>query len=551
MISMPAVNVIKQDLEVLVGLQMTLEEIRKTIESLAGEVEGISGDEITIKFEPIRPDLFSVEGIARAMRGLLEIEVGLKKYKVKKAAHELIVEKSVDAVRPVIVGAFVRDVRFNDYMVRSIMDFQEKIHATLGRNRKKVSIGVHDASNVRPPFRYKAVDPESVMFVPLGMGRELDLSEVLAKHEKGMEFAWILKGQKSYPLLTDKDDKVLSFPPIINGELTRVSGSTTDLFIDVTGLDEAACSTALTILCCAFVDRGASVEAINVSSGGRKSQTPSMDCDRMTVKMPFVRRLLDPGLRPEACVRALKKLRHDAAYGKKGDAIKVEVPAYRSDILHPADIVEDVAMGLGYDSFAPILPDAGTLASRTSASVATQAVVSSLIGLGFTEIVTLILTDKDTAASKMKVKAEQVALKNPFTIEHTHLRSSLLPSALQVISLNRRRDMPIKVFEVGRCVIPSKKRPNEINRLCGAMMHPKAGFTECKSIVESVLRDLGLKMTLKERDHPTFIAGRCASVVIDGEEIGLFGELHPDVLVAFELPAPVAAFELDMQALSK
>jgi phenylalanyl-tRNA synthetase beta chain len=232
---MPAIKVIRQDLEGLVGLQLTLEEVRGTIESLAGEVEGASGDEITLKFEPIRPDLFSVEGIARAMRGMLEVEVGLKRYEVKGAKHGLFVDGSIGPVRPVIVGTFVRDVRFDDYMIRSIMDFQEKIHATLGRNRKKVSIGVHDASRVKPPFTYKAVEPGSATFVPLGMGREFDLNEILSKHEKGIEFSWILKGQRAYPLLVDAEENVLSFPPIINGELTRVSGSTTDLFIDVTG----------------------------------------------------------------------------------------------------------------------------------------------------------------------------------------------------------------------------------------------------------------------------------------------------------------------------
>jgi phenylalanyl-tRNA synthetase beta chain len=548
---MPALKVIKQDLEALVGLQMTVEEARKTIESLAGEVEGVSGDEITVKFEPIRPDLFSVEGIARAMRGLLEIETGIKHYKVKKGSHELIVEKSVEPVRPVIVGAFVHDVKFDDYMVRSIMDFQEKIHATLGRNRKKVSIGVHDSARIHPPFKYKAVDPESVTFVPLGMGRELDMAEILRKHEKGLEFAWILEGKKAYPLLVDKDENVLSFPPIINGELTKVSESTTDLFIDVTGLDRSACSNALTILCCALVDRGATLESIEVSQGGNRSSTPSMQGERMNVQVSYARRLLDPGLKPEDCVHALKKLRFGAEYDKKKDSLDLEVPAYRSDILHPADVVEDIAIGLGYDSFAPILPKAGVLASSGSYSMTTRAMVSSLIGLGFIEIVTLILTDEVSSVSKARTDGERVPLLNPFTSEQTHLRSSLLPSVLQVISLNRRRDMPIKLFEVGRCVIPSKGKPNEASHLCGALMHPKAGFTECKSIVEALLRDLGLKMEVKGRDHPTFVPGRCASLWVDGNEIGLFGEVHPDVLVAFELPSPAAAFEIDVQALSK
>jgi phenylalanyl-tRNA synthetase beta chain len=547
---MPAVKVIKQDLEGLVGLQMTLDEIRSTIESLAGEVEGASGDEITLKFEPIRPDMFSVEGIARAMRGMLEVEVGLKRYEVKGAKHALVVDGSVGPVRPVIVGAFVREVRFDDYMIRSIMDLQEKLHATLGRNRKKVSIGVHDASRIKPPFKYKAVDPESVTFVPLGTGRELDLNEILSKHEKGIEFSWILKGQRAYPLLVDADGNVLSFPPIINGELTRVSGSTTDLFIDVTGLDEGACSTALTILCCAFADRGARIEAVEVSAGGKKRVTPDMKPRKGVVEMSYVRKLLDPDLGPKECVRALERLRHGAVFDKKKERFEVQIAPYRSDVLHPADLVEDVAMGIGYDRFAPVLPKAGVMASKDRSTAISRAAVSSLVGLGFTEIVTLVLTDKATRA-KARAEDDMVPLLNPFTVEHTHLRGSLLPSVLQVVSLNRRRDMPIKVFELGLCVHPSKVKPREGYSLCGITMHPKAGFTECKSVVETLLRDLGLSPDMRERDHTTFIPGRCASILIDEKDIGYLGEVHPDVLVAFELPAPAIAFEIDMRALSK
>ena len=548
---MPSIKIIRPDLEALVGIPMTREEIIGTVEALAGEVEGFSGDEITIKFEPVRPDLFSVEGIARALRGYLEIETGLKRYQINQGSHQLIVEKSVSDIRPVIVGGFVRGLRFDDYLVRSFMDFQEKIHSTLGRNRKKVSIGVHDASRVSPPFRYKGVDPESVRFVPLGMEKGLTLSEILQRHEKGIEFRWILDGMKRYPLLVDKNENVLSFPPIINGELTRVCESTTDIFIDVTGLDSYACSKVLTILCCAFADRGGKLESIQVCNGNDVVYTPVMHPARMRVSLQDVRRTLDPELRPDTCIRALKKLGHDARYNEGESMLEVEIPAYRCDILHAVDLIEDIAIGMGYDSFPPLLPGAGVMGMKSPQSSMINAVASSLTGLGFTEITTLTLTSEDASRLNARVQGEHISILNPLITEYTHLRRSLMPGLFQILSLNRRREMPIRIFEIGRCAIPGQDKPQERIHLCGAVMHPKAGFTECKSTVESVFRDLGVRISIEAHDDPVFIPGRSAEILLNHSAAGVFGEVHPEVLVRFDLPAPVIAFEIDLDEIMK
>jgi len=72
----------------------------------------------------------------------------------------------------------------------------------------------------------------------------------------------------------------------------------------------------------------------------------------------------------------------------------------------------------------------------------------------------------------------------------------------------------------------------------------KANFTECKSLVETVLRECGCKPVIKEKRHVAFIDGRCASMLKNDMEIGVFGELHPKTIQAFHLEHPMIAFEL-------
>jgi phenylalanyl-tRNA synthetase beta chain len=152
----------------------------------------------------------------------------------------------------------------DDYTVKSVMDVQEKLHLTHGRYRMKVAIGVHDLDRVEPPFTYKAVDPASVSFVPLDMTEELNLREILAKHPKGRDYAWCLEGKKKYPIFIDKNNNVLSFPPIINGELTRLTENTRNLFIEMTGTDQQAVDAALNIVSASLADRGGRLQTVEI-----------------------------------------------------------------------------------------------------------------------------------------------------------------------------------------------------------------------------------------------------------------------------------------------
>ncbi|HEX9907389.1 MAG TPA: phenylalanine--tRNA ligase subunit beta, partial [Thermoplasmata archaeon] len=222
---MPVINFSYSDLCELIGRDVSRDVLRERIPMLGADLQMMDddSDEMSFEFFPDRPDLYSVEGIARALRAFLEFEPGLRSYGVGESDVELKVDPWVDEVRPYIWSALVEGNEITDHLIRSMMDLQEKLHLTLGRNRKKVAIGIHDFQTVKPPFTYTAVEPEGIRFVPLQGTRSMTPAEILREHDKGTAYAFVLEGKNRYPMIMDKDGIVLSFPPIINGITTAIT----------------------------------------------------------------------------------------------------------------------------------------------------------------------------------------------------------------------------------------------------------------------------------------------------------------------------------------
>ena len=252
---MPTTEFAFQELCTLLGRQVRPDEVRDSISMLGVDVERIDNEKIVMEVFPNRPDMLGIEGFARALKGVMDIDTGLPEFQTGDSGITLFVESSVKDVRPYISAGVVRDISLTEGHLVSLMNIQEKLHITHGRNRKKVAIGVHDLSKVTPPFTYKATGPEEISFVPLDSEVRMNLSEILKKHPKGMTYAGLLKGFNKYPVIIDKNGDVLSFPPIINGERTRLSDRTRDIFIDVTGTDRKAVDSAMNILVAGLLDR--------------------------------------------------------------------------------------------------------------------------------------------------------------------------------------------------------------------------------------------------------------------------------------------------------
>lgn len=508
---------------------------------IGGDFDKLEEDEISIEFFPNRPDLTSVEGIARAARAFFGFETGLKKYNVTKSDVTLNVDPSVKKVRPYVTAALVKNVKMTDELIASLMDLQEKLHFGLGRNRKKAAIGVHNFEPITPPFTYKTVDPDSVQFIPLAKDEYMTLSEILKKHEKGIDYAHLMEGFDQYPLILDTYNNVLSFPPIINGILTEVTPYTTEIFIEVTGTDRKTINYALNIVTTALAERGGEILTTTIHDEGKTLITPDFTPVKRTISPHYVNKILGTSLKEKEIKESLQKMGHNCSdIGK--EKIEVEIPTWRADILHDIDIVEDVAVGYGFDRFETDFPKALTFGIPLPHHNLFKSLRNIMIGLGFNEVTTFTISNEKDEFTKMGLETRRIVeIENPIGEEYSTLRTSLLPSLLKILKENRHHPLPQQIFELG--IVVDEHAKNHYN-LASVKIDAKASFTESKSIVEAILRDIGFSYSIKEKNHPAFIEGRCASITKNEKEIGFFGELHPKTIQTFELEHPIIAFEI-------
>ncbi|MEF8848182.1 MAG: phenylalanine--tRNA ligase subunit beta [Candidatus Thermoplasmatota archaeon] len=541
---MPVVTFEFDDFINLLGYEISKKKLVEKIPMIGADLDKVEGNEINIEFFPNRPDLTSVEGIVRAARSFLDFEKGMKKYPLEKSDITLNVEPSVKKVRPYISTALVKNVTMNDRLIASLMQLQEKLHFGLGRNRQKVAIGVHNYEPIKPPFLYKAVDPDSLQFVPLGKIESMTLSKILRKHEKGKEYRHILEGFKKHPIILDSNDNVLSYPPIINGILTEVTPFTKDLFIDVTGTDKKAVNYALNIVVTALAERDGKLYSTQVKDVEDDFFTPDLKTDKKDISVEYVNKILGTDMDKQKVIESLEKMGYKTTQ-KNNRTIKVEIPPWRSDILHEIDLVEDVAIGYGFQNFEYDLPKSMTFGKNLPDHNLHETLRTTMIGLGFNEVNTFTITNERDEYKKFGLKEEEkrVRIKNPIGEEYTCIRTNLLPSLMKILKKNRHHNLPQKIFELGIVV---EDGVHNTYHLSAAKIDAKANFTECKSIVEAVLNEIDIDYKLENGQHPGFIKGRCALIKRSDKdkEIGIFGELHPKTITEFELSHPTIAFEL-------
>ncbi len=541
---MPVINFSYSDLCDLIGQEVPREVLRQRLPLLGADMKSLddSSDDASFEFFPSRPDNYSVEGIARSLRAFLGFEPGLRSYAVGESDVDLHVDQSVNEVRPFIWSALVEGNEITDPLIRSMMDLQEKLHLTVGRNRKKVAIGIHDFRTVAPPFTYKAVLPDEISFVPLQGSTRMTPAEILKDHDKGKAYAFVLEGKKRYPIIVDRNGEVLSFPPIINGVTTAVTESTRDIFVDCTGTDLNAVKAAVNILTTALAERGGKIKTVKIHQDGKTQLAPDLAPKTMRLAPSYVNGWNGTDLDAAGVADCLRRMGHGAS--ASGEDIEVLVPIYRSDILHEVDLAEDVAIGHGFERFGNELPKHSTFGEEDPLNRYSNAVRTIMTGLGYFEIVTLSLSSPREQYDSMNLREEKsvVKVKNPVSEDHVLVRTSLLPSIIAILRRNKHRELPQRVFEIGDVVLERKN----VRYLSGAAIHAKASFTEVKSLVQSVLASAGYSMEVTQGSHPGFLEGRCANVLASGHRMGVLGELSPATIEAFELKYPVVAFELDL-----
>ena len=534
------------DLMELLGEEIPISEVVESLTMMGVPVEEVKGDEIEVEVFPNRPDLLSVEGIARALKGFLGIETGLSSFRVTSGEIKVFVSDSVKKIRPYISCGVIKGVDLGrEETIVSLMQMQEKLHETIGRRRRKASIGIYDLDKISPPIYYKVVGPEEVRFVPLDSFEEMCPREIIESHPKGIEYGWILSDLDKYPLLVDSNGTVLSMPPIINSEETKVEENTKNLFVDVTGTHEETVSQVLNIVLTSISERGGVIESVIVRDWRGERTSPDLSPLKINLRKSYVEKLLGIELKVSEIKSLLEKMRLGVS-----DDLSVLVPAYRVDVLHEIDLVEEIAIAYNYMKFEAKLPEKMTLGEEDRIESFLDLVRDVLIGLGYQEVMTFSLTNEEIVFNKcMAPKVKYIEIMNPKTEKYRIIRPWIYPGLIKVLSNNKSSTFPQTIFEVGEVAYPDEAEETgariEIH-LCAAVTHPKAGYTEIRSVLDVLMREFGVELQVRPRDFAAFIPGRSGEIIHKERQVGFIGEVHPEVLVLMGLENPVALFELNL-----
>ena len=506
------------------------------------DIEGTDKDSVRVEYSPNRPDFSTDYGIARAMRGLVGKELGVKQYRAASGKAQVFADKSLAKVRPFIACAVARKLKLDEETIRQLISMQEDLHNGLGRKRRKVAIGLHDLVAITFPVFYSAKD-SGFAFTPLGSHEQMTVEEILRETETGQAYGHILAETKAYPMLYDSKGVVLSFPPIINGLKTKVETSTRDLFVDITSTDARLGDEALAIVCSALADAGGLLDTVTVSYGKKKVVTPQLEPSRMKFDGELAQAVTGLSLTKKEMKDSLRRSRLDL--DPKGFAV---IPSYRVDILHQVDLAEEVVIGYGLDKMTASYPPSGDAGQFDRRATFVEGLCFTMAEEGFDETTSFDLVDGPKLYTNFGRSSDtKLEVDNPRTAEHSLLRDSLLPSLMGVLGRNTKNEYPQRVFEAGKVFLRGGSGILEPTFVAALSAHASSSFTEAKMYLEALVKKhFGEEADTRPGSHWAFAEGRCAEARFRGTTLGFLGEVKPSALAAFGLDVPVCGFELDL-----
>jgi len=541
---MPVVNVSLERLKKMVpGIKV--DRALEMLPFVGLDIEGTDGDIVRVEYNPNRPDFSSDYGIARALAGLLGKKTGAPRFKVSgKSGISVRVDRKVKSVRPFVVALVARNGRLDDESIKQIISMQEDLHNGPGRRRKKASIGIHNLDAVKGQIKYALVSSGHA-FVPLGGSDKMTIKQILEETQTGREYGHLLKNK--YPVIIDSKGTTLSFPPIINGEATKVDARCRNLFVEVTATDRKAADDVLAVVAMTLADAGFEIRSVSIYDCGRRD-TPDMKPVKMSVDASHVSELLGLELSPAQIATCLKKCRLDAKPAK--NRITCTIPRYRTDIFSPVDLAEEVAIGYGLYNIEPTFPASPSAGRRSEMSAQFGAARETMAGLGMIEAFNFSLSSRQVQYefAGRTPEGEVLAVDGSKSAEHDVLRDSLVPSLLQSLARNVHEEYPQRLFEIGKAFKKTDKI-EESWRIAAVIAHGEADYTEIKSALQALASAFGSQVTTKASQDPLYIRGRCAAVMRGDRQIGTIGEVTPLAIDSFKLRVPVAAFEVDLSAL--
>ena len=527
-----------------------------------------------------RPDLWGTAGCARQLKiyhdnKIPEYDFFSRPGNVRKTTRKVKVQASVKQVRPFLAGFVASGKPITDPMLRDMIQTQEKLAWNFGRKRRSISMGLYRISLVKWPIIYRGADPDSVSFVPLQWDCTLTLREILKQHPKGKEYAFILEHEPVHPLLTDSQGFILSYPPIINSnDLGAVQVGDSDIFVELTGTEMSSLNLAASIVACDLADNGFTIEPVEIEYEydtplGRSMVTPYYFQEPVFCSLSRIEKFLGERLSADECVRALTRMGVIAEKAKaveRGQETAGEIegvrawpPEYRNDFLHAADVAEDVMIGRSLDSFKPERPSDFTVGRLLPITLFSRQVKEILIGMGYQEMIYNYLGSRKDLVENMRpavrdgeVAERTIRIFNPMTENYEYVRDSVLASLMASESISGRSVYPHKIFEIGKVAwLDEAENYRSATRQFVGFLHAgaEANFNTAAGELQTLFYYLSREYDVEESDDPRFIPGRAAAIICGGKPIGVFGELHPEVLENWGVTVPCTAGEIDLDAL--
>jgi len=539
--------------------------------------EGINlSSEILYKIEVAanRYDLLCLEGLALALKIFLEKQKmpDIKPMNIlPEEERQLIVYDSVKEVRPIGLCAILRDINFTDEMLKSFMDLQDKLHNNICRGRKLVSMGTHDLDTVKGPFTYKALKPEHIHFVPLNREEEVNgdgLMSLLKDDPKLGKYLYLLEGKEKYPVMMDSNGVIMSLPPIINSQHTKMTINTHNVLLDITGIDYTKCEIVLNTLIAMFsvyCKNPFTVEEINVINYETKSSKiyPDLTPRKFKVDINYLKTITGIyDILPEKIVKLLEKMELKAEIINPNE-MEVSVPITRSDILHPCDIAEDLAISYGYNNIKKQLTKTKTHGVQQPYNKLSDLFRNEMAMGGYVEFLTMaLLSHKDMFTNLLKENKDDKTAQILYSKskEFEYIRSSLIPGILKSVEGNKANQLPFKIFEISDVVICDKNNEvGAVNRriLCFAYVNTTSSMEIVQGMVDLLMKKIGLifncdkkesNYNIKKSKNEIFFEDRQAEIfILDDINVGIYGIIHPKVIKNFGIKNPVTLCEIDLQ----
>lgn len=543
---MPKIEISQKDLCGLIGRKLSTEQITDYLLYAKTELDEVNGDTLKVDIKDTnRPDLWSTEGIARDIKGRLN-EKGLPKFNVKKGKTIIVVD-TTSPIQPIAVCAIAKNLKIDEHFLSQIIQLQEKLSLTVGKNRKEISMGVYDLDKIKFPVKYTSMNKTKIRFAPLGHTKEMDALQILELHQKGKEFGHLMHGSE-YPVWIDGNGKILSMPPIINSnDIGNVTAKTRNVMIECTGYDIKFLQTCINILCAQMLERGAHVETVTCITGKKEVTMPNLEPKKFLTSSEYIKKVLGMPLTEKEIINLLEMARYRCKIA--GKRIELLYPGYRQDIMHERDVAEDVIISYGYNKIVPEPPKIITKGGVSEEQKKIDTIVEIMAGAGFQEILSYTLTNLDNLYSKMNTNGNAIEIEKPMSANWSVFRTWLLPGLLEFLGKNQHVEYPHMIFESGTCVLMAntETRSKDVQKLAAAVSASTINYESISSVLDALLRNLGVSYKLKAARHPSFIEGRTAEIMIGKDVIGYIGEIHPQVLNNWSLEKPVIAFEISLE----